>query len=462
MKSALFEKTSRLSVSAEQAFVWHERPGALERLTPPWERVEVLERHGDGLKPGARVRLRTRSGPFRVEWIAEHRDYDFGRRFSDTAVAGPFPRWEHVHRFEPLPDGGSELRDQVEYVVPGGAFGRFFLAGWIRRKLEAGFAYRHATTREDLRFSLDHAGSPPLRILVSGASGLIGAALVPFLRTQGHEVFRLVRRRASEADEIEWSPETGRVDMARAGEIDAVVHLAGAGIADARWTAERRKLIRTSRVVATRALAEALASLPRPPRVVVGGSAIGFYGDGGEVWLDETSPGGGGFLADVTRAWEAAWAPLDGAATRRVYLRTGVVLSSAGGALAKMLLPFRLGLGGRVGDGLQWWSWISIDDVVGAIGHALAVESLRGPLNAVAPAPVTSGDFARTLARVLGRPAPLPAPAWALRAALGRGLADEALLASQRVRPSALAATGYRFRHENLEAALRHVTGRLC
>ncbi len=462
MKTEIFEKSLWLPASAEQAFAWHERPGALERLIPPWEDVEILGRDGEGVRPGARVRLRTRSGPLCFHWEAEHRDHEFGRRFTDVALRSPFARWEHAHEFSPVAEGGSVLRDRIEYALPAGRLGRALAGGWTRRRLDALFAYRHATTRDDLRFAMDHAGGEPMRILVSGASGLIGGALVPFLRTQGHAVFRLVRRRPSGADEVEWNAATGRLDLSRAGSVDAVVHLAGAGIADGRWTARRKQEIRESRVAATRALAETLASLPRPPRVVVGGSAIGFYGDGGDGWLDETSPGGRGFLAELAQAWEAAWAPLDGAGTRRVYLRTGVVLSPKGGALAKLSTPFRLGLGGRVGEGGQWWSWISIDDVLGAIGHSLMTDTVRGPVNAVAPLPVTGVEFARTLGRVLGRPARVPAPSWALRAALGRELADEALLASQRARPAALAASGYRFRHENLEAALRHVLGRLC
>jgi len=463
MKTEVFEKSVRLPVSAEQAFAWHERPGALERLIPPWETVEVVDRAGEGVKPGSRVRLRSRCGPVFLNWEAEHGDYEAGRRFTDVARRGPFAAWTHAHEFESLPaGGGSLLRDRVEYALPGGVIGRSLLGAWTRRRLDALFAYRHATTREDLRFARDRGPVRPRRILISGASGLIGSTLLPFLRTRGHEVRRLVRGQAREADAVAWNPRSGRIDAAAAGEIDVVIHLAGAGIADARWTAERRREIRESRVDATRALAESLAALPRPPRVVIGGSAIGFYGDGGEAWIDETSDGGDGFLAGLCRDWEAAWSPLDGAGTRRVYLRTGVVLSPRGGALAKMLPPFRLGAGGRVGDGHQWWSWISVDDMVGAIGHAIEVDTLRGPVNAVSPAPATSASFAKTLGRVLGRPALLPAPAWALRLALGRGLADEALLASQRVRPSALAATGYRFRHENLEAALRHVLGRFC
>jgi uncharacterized protein (TIGR01777 family) len=457
-----FERVVSLPVPAAVAFAWHEKPGALERLTPPWERVEVVSREGEPLRPGTRVALRARTGPVTTDWVAEHRDYEPGKHFSDVALRGPFARWEHRHEFSDTPDGGCVLRDRVSYALPGGSACDLLAGRAVRRRLEKLFAWRQTTTRDDLRFGLDHAGARRLRVLVGGASGLIGRALVPLLRTQGHEVLRLVRREPRGPDEVEWRPERGVARLERAGEIDAVVHLAGAGIADKRWTAARRDVLRDSRVRATRALAEALAARTRPPRVVVGGSAIGFYGDAGETWLDETSPPGEGFLAGLTRDWEAAWAPLDAAGARRVYLRAGLVLSPAGGALAKLLTPFRLGLGGRVGHGRQWWSWISIDDQIGAIAHALVTDGLRGPMNAVAPMPVTAGEFATVLGRVLRRPALLPAPAFALRAALGRGLADEALLASQRVRPAALAASGYRFRHENLEAALRHVLGRVC
>ncbi len=451
-----------MPVPAAAAFAWHERAGALERLIPPWEKVELVAHEGAPLRPGSRVTLRAKVGPVTSEWVAEHREYERGKLFSDVALRGPFAHWEHRHEFSDTAEGGCVLRDRVSYALPGGAAGRGLAGGLVRRRLERLFRWRHVTTRDDLRFELDHAGARRLRVLVSGASGLIGRALAPFLRTQGHEVLRLVRREARGADEVEWRPETGVVGLAQAGEIDAVVHLAGAGIADKRWTAARRAEIRDSRVRGTRLLAEALAARARPPRVVVGGSAVGIYGDSGDRWLDETSPAGEGFLAELTRDWEAAWAPLEAAGTRRVYLRTGLVLSPAGGALAKLLTPFRLGLGGRVGHGRQWWSWISIDDEIGAIAHALVTEGLRGPMNAVAPKPATGAQFAAALGRVLHRPAVLPAPAFALRAALGKGLADEALLASQRVRPTALAASGYRFRHDNLDAALRHVAGRVC
>jgi uncharacterized protein (TIGR01777 family) len=463
LKTDVFERTVKLPSTAADAFAWHERAGALERLTPPWEKAELVERSGDGLEPGARIKLRTRIGPFSLDWLAEHRDYVPGKLFRDVALSGPFAAWDHRHEFSDTADGSCELRDHVDYALPLGALGRRVAGGFVRGKLAAMFAYRQTLTREDLRFAADHtrADAVPLRILVSGASGLIGRALVPFLSTQGHHVTRLVRRPARGQDEVFWNPESGSADLsALDGRIDAVVHLAGAGIADARWTEARKRKIRESRVNGTRLLARALASLSRPPRVVVGGSAIGYYGEGGEDWLDENAPRGCGFLADVCAEWEAAWAPLDGCDVRRVFLRTGVVLTPAGGALAKLLAPFRAGLGGPMGNGRQWWSWISLDDLVGVIGHALLSETVRGPVNAVAPEPLTNADFSRVLGRVLHRPAILPAPAFVLKLALGQ-MADEALLASQRVRPGVLAASGYRFRHEKLDTALRHLLGRV-
>ncbi|MEY4488442.1 MAG: hypothetical protein RIQ79_950, partial [Verrucomicrobiota bacterium] len=213
MKTSTLTFTTKLPATAAQAFAWHERPGALERLMPPWERAELLERSGEGLKTGARVTLRTKVGPFSLDWVAEHRDYEPGRLFRDVALSGPFACWDHCHSFTDTNDGGCELTDRVEYALPGGAFGRVVAGGYVRRKLEAMFAYRHAVTREDLCFARDHAEATPLRVLVSGASGLVGRALVPFLSTQGHEVLRLVRRPARTADEVFWNPERGLLDL---------------------------------------------------------------------------------------------------------------------------------------------------------------------------------------------------------------------------------------------------------
>jgi len=297
-------------------------------------------------------------------------------------------------------------------------------------------------------------------VAVSGAGGLIGSALVTSLRADGHRAIPLVRRapRPGE-DELGWDPSSGALTPARTGAADAVVHLAGDRIVGLRWTAEKKRRIRESRVTATRLLVQTLTRLSKLPAVLVGASGIGYYGSRGDGVLTEDSRVGTGFLADLARDWEAATAPAMAMGIRVVNLRIGVVLSAKGGALAAMLTPFRLGMGGVVGDGTQWMSWIALDDIIGAIRHVFERDALRGPVNAVAPAPVTNAEFTRTLGRVLGRPTLVPLPAFAARLALGE-MADELLLTSQRVLPARLEATSYTFRHPTLEGALRAALGR--
>ena len=294
-----------------------------------------------------------------------------------------------------------------------------------------------------------------MNVAVSGASGLIGAALVSSLEAQGHRAIRLVRRMPRpDEDALRWDPSTGVLTPAGPSVADAVVHLAGDSILGLRWTAEKKRRIRESRTTATRLLVETLTRLTNPPAVLVCASGIGYYGSRGDEVLTEDSRPGTGFLADLARDWEAATATAIARGIRVVNLRLGVVLSARGGALATMLTPFRMGLGGVIGDGAQWMSWIALDDVIGAIRHALTTDALRGPVNTVAPAPVTNADFTRTLGRVLGRPTLIPLPAFAARLALGE-MADELLLVSQRVMPARLLASGFAFRRPTLEDALR-------
>jgi len=298
-----------------------------------------------------------------------------------------------------------------------------------------------------------------VRVAVSGSSGLIGRALVQALRNRGDEVLRLVRRPATAPDELSWDPSAGQAPLDGLVEVDGLVHLAGAGIGDQRWTHQRRQEIRESRVQGTTTLAEAVASIcgqrPSSPPVMVSGSAIGYYGDRGEEELDEGSGPGEGFLAEVCRDWEAATRPAAKAGARVALVRTGVVLSARGGALARQLPLFRLGLGGNLGSGQQWLSWITLQDEVAVLLACLDRSDLEGPVNATAPNPVRNAEFTRTLGRVLGRPARLGVPRGALRLALGGQLADEALLASQRVLPRRLLEAGFTFQHPELEAGLR-------
>jgi uncharacterized protein len=301
---------------------------------------------------------------------------------------------------------------------------------------------------------------PGFHIAVTGGSGLIGTAVIQRLRQGRHQITHVVRRPAGPG-EVLWDPAGGRLDPVALEGVDAVIHLAGENVGT-RWTAARKRRIRESRVNGTRLLSETIARLPRPPRVLISVSAVGIYGDRGDEILTEASAPADPnsyFLASVCQEWEAAADPARAAGVRVVHPRFGVVLSPAGGALRKMLLPFRLGVGGRVGEGSQWLSWISIDDAVGVIHHALETGALEGPLNATAPNPVTNRDFTRTLGRVLRRPTPFPVPARALRLVLGE-MANETLLASARALPAKLLQSGYQFRHPDIEGALRHVLGK--
>jgi uncharacterized protein (TIGR01777 family) len=297
-----------------------------------------------------------------------------------------------------------------------------------------------------------------MNILVSGATGLIGAELVRCFNTAKAQVFMLARGRSSPQGGPWWDPAAGKIDLTNLPPLDAVVHLAGENVAG-RWTATKMKRIRDSRIDGTRLLCVALSQLPQRPKVALCASAIGFYGDRGDELLDERSAGGQNFLANVCREWEAATAPAAQKGIRVVNLRFGMVLSRNGGALRPMLFPFSLGLGGKVGNGRQYWSWITHDDVMRAVNHTLMTEELADAVNVVTPNPVTNLEFTRALGRVLQRPTPFPLPAFVARAVFGQ-MADELLLASARVQPARLVATGFQFQHQQLEPTLRQLLDR--
>lgn len=299
-----------------------------------------------------------------------------------------------------------------------------------------------------------------MKILVTGSSGLIGSAIVESLAATGDQAVRLLRGDEATGSPV-WDPDNGIIDLAGEGDIEAVVHLAGDNIAQGRWNARKKARIRDSRVRGTRLLAEFFAAgdHDHKPRVFVSASAVGFYGDRGDELVDESSAPGSGFLADVCKQWEAATAPAGDAGIRVVNVRFGAVLSTAGGALKKMLLPFRLGLGGVIGSGRQYMSWVSIDDVVGIIQHIIANDSLRGPVNVVSPNAVTNREFTKSLGRAVHRPTIFPMPSLAARLAFGQ-MADEVLLASTRAIPAKLTESGYGFRHSELRGALEHLLSR--
>ncbi|OBJ73071.1 TIGR01777 family oxidoreductase [Mycobacterium sp. 1274756.6] len=436
----------------DEVFAWHARPGAIHRLSPPWQSMRVRAEAASLADGRAELRL-----PGGLRWVAQHQpgEYDPPRRFVDTIDHGgpaslpawALVRWRHSHEFDDTGDGRTRLTDRIDTVVPGFALQRMF-------------AYRHRQLAADLAVHARAAaaGLGPLTIAVTGASGLVGSALVPFLTTGGHTVIRLVRRPAANPGERQWNPADPHPDLLSG--VDAVIHLAGESVAG-RFTEAHRRELQDSRLVPTRRLAELVAASTTPV-TMVSASGIGYYGArrGDEV-LTEDSERGDDFLAQLAVDWEAATAPAEAAGQRVVRLRIGIVQSPRGGTLGLQLPLFRAGLGGRLGDGRQWLSWIGIDDLIDIIHRGLWDTALRGPVNVVAPNPVRNFDYTRTLGRMLRRPTVLPVPALGPRLLLGKQGAAEMAQASQRVAPARLQAGGHVFRHQDLEPALRHLLGRV-
>lgn len=451
---AHFEHASVLPTTPEALYDWHARPGALTRLSPPWQTVQRLSPE-EPLHEDQQVRLRIFMGPVPVPWVARHRDLQRPLGFTDDQVAGPFASWVHTHRFEAAPEG-ARLTDRLDFRFRGGAPAEALGSRFVQPMLQRMFRYRHQVTADDLQRHARWADRPRLKVAVTGATGLLGRQLCALLSTGGHQVLKLTRR-PNASDEAGWDPRQGTIDRAALEGVDAVVHLAGETIAG-RWTRQKKHEIMRSRTAGTGLLVRALAALQRPPRTLVSSSAVGYYGDRGAEPLTEDSPPGKGFLADVCREWEAATAPAAQHGLRTVLVRTGVVLTPAGGALKAMLPAFLAGAGGPVGNGRQYLSWISLDDLIGVLHHALMDEGLQGPVNGVAGA-VTSRDFARTLGRVVGRPAFLPLPALVIRMVLGE-MGQALLLDGAHVVPQKLAQREFRFMQPTLEAALRHELGR--
>ncbi|MFZ9887908.1 MAG: TIGR01777 family oxidoreductase [Myxococcota bacterium] len=436
-----FERRVALACTAEEAFRWHARPGAFERLTPPWEPVTLTA--PAAIEEGVRAHLKLHLGPAYLTWTARHCDIVPGRMFVDEQERGPFRHWRHEHRFHDDKEaGGCQLTDAIDYELPLSPLSDLVAGRAVRAKLVRMFRYRHEVTVRDLE-QHQRLSTSARRIGVTGASGLVGSALLPYLTTGGHEVRRLSRRPT-------------RADLEG---LDAVVHLAGEPLMGLRWTAEKKRRILESRREGTLHLAETLAAMTGGPRVLVSMSGINHYGDRGDETLTEESQRGSGFLSDVTAAWEESTRPAEAAGLRVVRLRTGVVLSGAGGALPLLALPFRLGVGGTLGRSEAWFSAIAIDDLLDVILRAIVDDELAGPVNAVGPAPVTQGELARMLGKILRRPSLLPVPPLALRAALGSEMAGEMLLSSMRVMPERLQRRGHVFRYDTVEAALRHALG---
>ena len=455
-----FRHEARLPFPVREVFDWHMRPGALERLFPPWENVRVVAREG-GIDDGGLVHLRVGRGPVKIDWKLRHTAFEDGRLFRDEQESGPFARWCHTHQFLPSGDrgDGTLLRDRIRWEPPMGPAAASLSHALMKGQLRRLFAFRQVRLEDDLSRHAEYTGRP-LTVAVTGAGGFVGSSLCRFLTTGGHQVRPVVRRKPDRAEgEIHWDPMEDRIEDERLEGVDAVVHLAGESISGGRWTPAKKKAIWKSRIVGTRVLVEALNRLRNPPRVLVSSSATGFYGNRGNERITEESGPGKGFLPELCQAWEAEAKKARRSGVRVVLLRTGLVLSPAGGALGTMLLPFKMGAGGRLGDGRQYVSWIDHDDMVALIFHAIATNSVRGPVNATAPHPVSNATFTTVLGRVLKRPTVVPVPSLAVAALFGE-MGKALLLDGARVQPEAAAREGFRFAYPGVEDSLAFQLGR--
>lgn len=447
-----------LPVSAEDAYAWHARPDAFARLQPPFMNTTIVR--PPVVAEGATAEFKIHFGPLSHSWVARHENVDPPNQFVDVQVSGPFASWRHEHIFKETSPETCTLIDRIAYELPLGGLGALG-AGFARGELERMFTHRHKVLLHDLTVH-KRWSQKPQSVWMTGQSGLVGNALSALLRTGGHTVTP-VKRGAH--DDVSGSEPLLDVKSAWANDKsldghDAVVHLAGESIFGDRWSEAKKKRIMESRVRGTRAVVESILRAKVKPKVLVCASAVGRYNNNGADISDEDSPVGNGFLAEVVDAWEKELLPLQACSVRVVVPRIGVVLTALGGALEKQLPLFQSGLGGPVGSGKQWMAVIGLEDLCDVFLRAICDEDLSGPINAVLPESVRQVEFAKVLGRVLGRPAIIPTPGFAVKAALGSEQATELLLSGNAVRPGVLARLGHAYRAPTVEGTLRDTLGK--
>ena len=456
--SIYYEHKTHVKANVEDTFAWHERKGSFRRLMPPWEVAEEV-RADDTLEEGAQRIFRFPMGPVKMKWIARHSKYNPPHSFEDDMLKGPFKSWHHKHQFTQNDDGSTYVIDKVNYKLPMGFLGKIVAGKMVRKRIERMFFARQIRLERDLERHAQFAHLPRKKILVAGSSGLIGRQLVAFLDTGGHDVWRLVRRDIKKGEkEIKWLPDKNEINPEEIEGFDTIIHLGGAGIGDKRWSKKRMKLIEDSRVNSTSLLAKTIGNLSKKPELFMVASAMGWYGERGDEVLTENSKLGEGFLPRICENWEQAANGVKDFGVRTINLRTGIVLDATGGALGKMLLPAKLGGGGPIGRGRQWYSWISMDDQIYSMHHLMMTEECEGVYNIGSPEPVRQKRFAKVLGKVLRRPAFIPTPPfaiWFLFGKMGVSLTTE----STKIIPERLVESGYVFEHSDLESALRDSLG---
>lgn len=450
---------SYLKLAPKTVFGWHLRFGAAARLTPPWEKARTLREEGK-VDEGRKRFIKIGLAGFELDWVDRFIDYAPESSFTTELAKGPLPQFRHIRTFD-TEERGTVLTDEVHYRLPGSVLGQALLGGYVKRRLRKLFRFRHRRAGYDLAHLEQYKSKPHLKIAVTGASGDIGQALVPFLNTCGHEVWRLVRRKPyPNTREIFWNPETGEIDDKKLAEMDAVIHLAGLNIGEAAWSSERKTRLLENRKVGAELLSDTLARLKKGPETLIVASAIGYYGHQPGKVLNEESLPGNGFAPLLCQTIEESTASAYKAGVRVVHARLGVVLSHRGQFMKKMLPSFKAGAGAMLGDGYQYLSWVAQDDALYALHHILHTRALKGAVNITAPLPVTNRDFADSLARVLGRPRLFNIPAWLVRWLFGQ-MGEELMLADACVVPDKLRDSGFKHSFPMLDGALRWTLGKL-
>ena len=458
----VFIKSTKIPATNKEAFDYHAREGALERLVPPWSILTVISHEGD-IRVGAMSTFKVSFGLIGLKWTAVHFGYLQDRQFQDKMVKGPFQSWIHTHSFIPDEIGHCIMEDKIAYSPPFGKLGPILLNNTIQNNLNQLFHYRHRILSNDSNLWKIAERSKGQKILITGSHGLIGSSLIPLLTAAGeHKIRRLARpssnRNNTNSHSMVWNPNDGKVNVKDLEGFDVVIHLAGENIFG-RWTDSKKQRILESRIKSTKLLCDSLIKLANPPSTLICASATGFYGNQGNEVLTEESKPGFGFLSDVCRKWEESTETARDAGIRVVNTRFGVVLTPKGGMLQKLLALSRFGLGLRLGDENQHISWVSIEDVIGSIFYSIINSSIRGPVNVVSPNPVTNLEFSKTLARIVKSKIMLPISQKLARMMLGE-LADAMIASSTLVVPNKLSLAGYRFVNPDLEDTLRLLLGR--
>lgn len=453
MKSYQFSLKTVFPTEAEKIFLWHLHPAVLERMTPPWIKLRVISQEGDPSQVDSKIHLQIKIGILWIPWILQYKQYKPKQSFTQVQIRGPFRCWNHHHEMSSISAKSSSLEDTITYST-------FFtpLHHYVQRQLKRSFTWRHKTLMQDVTI---YAKYPlkPMRILLSGSSGLVGHTLSSFLKLAGHEVVALRRKtnNAKAKSFVSWNPASGEFALSDFECFDAVIHLAGKNISSRRWTKKFKREIFLSRCRDTWLLSEIFLRVSRPPKTFICASAVGYYGPKGDSAVSEQSPYGSGFLADTSKKWEDATESI-AKKMRVIHTRFGAILSPAGGILQKILPLFNLGLGVIFGDGKQYFPWIALEDVLYSIYHCLSDESISGSVNIVSPQLETFETFCQKLAKILHRPLFLRIPAPVLKIAFGE-MAKEVFLPSIRAIPEKLIQSNYSFTFPDLDNALKHMLG---